>query len=103
MRYLNSLISSLISSIASGEIPEKFETLELNPQNSRKNSKLKRKTQFFGIFICWPRGKDGQTESLAYKITGPWPLFEKSHSVKCTYSVNTSKRSLTRTKLDKVS
>ena len=39
MRYLNSLISSLISSIASGEIPEKIETLELNPQNSRKNSK----------------------------------------------------------------
>ena len=52
VRYLNSLISSLISSIAFGEIPEKFETLELNPQNSRKNSKtqgknskLKGKTQ----------------------------------------------------------
>ena len=33
-----------------------------------KNSKLKRKTQFFGIFICWPRGKDGQTKSLYYII-----------------------------------
>ena len=74
MRYLNSLISSLISSIASGEIPEKIETLELNPQNSRKNSKtqgknsnLKGKTQFFGIFICWRCGKDGQTISLNSK------------------------------------
>ena len=73
VRYLNSLISSLISSIASGEIPEKIETLELNPQNSRKNSKtqgknskLKEKTQFFGILRILRCEKDGQKISLNY-------------------------------------
>ena len=57
--------------VVSKETPEKIETLELNPQNSRKNSKtqgknskLKGKTQFFGIFMCWRCGKDGQTISL---------------------------------------
>ena len=34
-----------------------------NPQNSRKNSKLKGRAQFFGTFICWLSGKDGQTIS----------------------------------------
>ena len=40
--------------------------LKRKPKTQAKNSKLKEKTQFFGIFICWPRGKDGQTESLIY-------------------------------------
>ena len=63
VRYSNSLNSiigelfSLWENSNTSELKKKLKTQE-------KNSKLKGKTQFFGIFICWRCGKDGQTISL---------------------------------------
>ena len=57
----------------------KNETLKTQEkcQNSRKNSKIKKITQFIGIFICWPWGKDGQTIRLVY-----WLQLEGEHTLR---------------------